>query len=262
MTTQPTPNTTTATPTNTGAKKERRTTTAQSDASGEDRTTHFYVLLDRSGSMSVMKSDVIGGFNAFLDEQLAAPGRARMTLVQFDSLNHHDVTCDAVPLATVDQLTDASFNPRGATPLLDATVGIIEQIHGRIATRAAMGKTPEEIVVITITDGEENQSRFATLEQVRTLVAGGRESGWSFVFLGAGLDAYAEAHRLGYDDGSIQAFAPHGDGAKAMWESVSRASTQMRADVAAKVSFNKAEYFRGVKEAEARRAAGSTSTDA
>jgi Mg-chelatase subunit ChlD len=222
---------------------------------------HFYVLLDRSGSMSSMKSDVIGGYNTFLAEQMEAPGRARMTLVQFDSQNHHDVILDAVPLQAVAPMTEASFNPRGGTPLLDATVTLIEKIHGRIATRAAMGKSDEEIVIITITDGEENQSRFSSLEQVRALVTGGQEAGWSFVFLGAGLDAYAEAQRLGYDTGSIQAFAADGDGAKTMWLSVSRASRQMRADLAADMAFEKKEYFRGLKEAEAQQRHGNQGSD-
>jgi uncharacterized protein YegL len=215
------------------------------------KTVHFYVLLDRSGSMGSMRSDVIGGFNSFLAEQQASPGRARLTLVQFDSQHHQEVVLDAASLHRVQPLTEASFQPRGGTPLLDATVTLIERIHGRAATRQALGKATEEIVVITITDGEENSSRRATLEQVRTLVEGGKEAGWAFVFLGAGIDAYAEAHRLGYDDGSVQAFGANGDGAKAMWRSVSRASHQLRADVAARMSVDKSAYFRGLKEAEA-----------
>jgi uncharacterized protein YegL len=235
--------------------KQKKTPTAGKSARAArkhpETTVHFYVLLDRSGSMESMRTDVIGGFNAFLDEQLAEPGRARLTLVQFDTQDHQEVLLDGAHLQNAKPLSAASFQPRGGTPLLDATVTLIERIHGRAAARKAMGKTPEEIVVITITDGEENSSRRASLDQVRSLVENGKESGWSFVFLGAGIDAYEEAQRLGYDNGSVQAFAAHGDGAKAMWKSVSRASSQLRYDVAAHMAVDKASYFRGLKEAEA-----------
>lgn len=214
------------------------------------RTVHFYVLLDRSGSMESMKGDVIGGFNDFLRTQRETAGRARMTFVQFDSQDPQDTVCDAARLEEVPELTAARFQPRGGTPLLDATAELIERVLGRQAKRKALGKATEEIVFMTITDGEENQSRKTSLDQVQKLIAAGKEDGWNFVFLGAGLDAYADAHRLGYDVDSVQAFAANGDGAKLMWSSVSRASSALRGDVIAGRSFNKAAYFRGVKEAE------------
>jgi Mg-chelatase subunit ChlD len=231
------------------AKKAKKATTRKE----APKTVHFYVLLDRSGSMESMKSDVIGGFNDFLRTQRAAEGRARMTMVQFDSQDPQDTVADAVRLEHVVELTDGRFQPRGGTPLLDATAMLIERVLGRQAKRRALGKDAEEIVFITITDGEENQSRHTTLEQVRALVTAGQADGWSFVYLGAGIDAYGDAMQLGYDIESVQAFCADGQGANEMWLSVSRAASQLRSDVAAGRSFEKAAYFRGMKEAEARR---------
>jgi uncharacterized protein YegL len=228
--------------------------TTEAKAKGEAKpTVHFYVLLDRSGSMESMKSDVIGGFNDFLRTQQATAGKARMTMVQFDTQDPHDVIVDAVRLSRVDELTPERFQPRGGTPLLDATAKLIETVLGREAKRRALGKNAEEIVFITVTDGEENQSRHTSLAQVQRLVAAGQEAGWNFVYLGAGLDAYGDAQRLGYHADSVQAFDADGEGADLMWKSVTRATLQMRSDVMAGRAFDKAAYFRGVKEAEARR---------
>jgi Mg-chelatase subunit ChlD len=220
---------------------------------GNERQVHFYILLDRSGSMESMKSDVIGGFNSFLAEQQAVKGRARLTLVQFDSQNPQETIVDAGRLKDVTPLTAATFSPRGGTPLLDATAELIERVLGRQAKRAALGSSEEEVVFITITDGEENQSVRAGLADVKRLIDVGTEHGWSFVFLGAGVDAYADAGRLGYSVDSVQAWDADGEGAQAMWGSVSRAAHTLRVDVAMNATFDKKAYFRGVKEAEARR---------
>lgn len=214
------------------------------------RTVHFYILLDRSGSMESMRADVIGGYNNLLREQRAAHGDARITLVQFDSQNPQETLLEAARLADARDLDQDTFVPRGGTPLLDATARLIETARGRASTRKALGRSTEEIVFVTVTDGEENQSTRYRLEHVRRLVEAGKADGWNFVYLGAGLDAYGDAARLGYDHGSVQAWKADGEGAGKMWGSVSRAATQLRNDVNAGVSFDKAAYFRGIKEAE------------
>jgi Mg-chelatase subunit ChlD len=214
------------------------------------RTVHFYILLDRSGSMESMRSDVVGGYNNFIAEQRGLHGRARVTLVQFDSQDPQEVLLDAVRIERAPDLAAATFVPRGGTPLLDATAMLVESVRGRLAVRKTLGRVEEEIVFVTVTDGEENQSVRSSLEDVRNLVDAGRKDGWNFVYLGAGLDAYGDATRLGYDAASVQKWSPDGEGAGKMWGSLSRAAGQLRVDVAAGNSFDKAAYFRGVKEAE------------
>lgn len=213
-------------------------------------TVHFYILLDRSGSMESMRSDVIGGYNGFIAGQRNTSGQARVTLVQFDSQDDQELLLDAVSLDRVPELTAETFVPRGGTPLLDATATMIESIHGRRAVRRVLGRTPEEIVVVTVTDGEENQSSRYALRHVRRLVDAGKADGWSFVYLGAGLDAYGDAARMGYDVESVQRWKADGEGAGKMWGSLARASAQMRQDVASGRPVDKSAYFRGVKEAE------------
>ena len=119
---------------------------------------HIYFVLDRSGSMESMASDVVGGFNGFVADQQSDGADALMTLIQFDSNDAHEVLADALPIAKVSSLTRESFAPRGGTPLYDAMGHAITDATIRIEKRRAAGEANESILFVTFTDGEENQS--------------------------------------------------------------------------------------------------------
>jgi Mg-chelatase subunit ChlD len=213
--------------------------------------THIYLLLDRSGSMESMASDVIGGFNSFLAEQQADGADARITLVQFDSQDPQEIVIDARPITAAAQLTADTFRPRGGTPLLDATGTLITRASARAEQRKTHGKKPEHVVFVTITDGEENQSRQYTREHIKTLIRAHEAAGWTFVFLGAGLDAYAEAGSIGVDARSVQAYAADGTGAKVAFAATSAAMVKRRQDVRAGAPLPApADFFGGQKLAE------------
>lgn len=170
-------------------------------------STHIHFLLDRSGSMARIAHDVIGGFNTFLAAQQAAGPDARITLVQFDSQDPHEVVQAGVPILEARPLDATIFRPRGGTPLLDATARLIERARQEANIRAANGLPKEDIVFVSITDGEENQSRETTLEQVRKLIAACEAEGWTFVFLSASLEAYHEAGTMGIAPGARMSFS-------------------------------------------------------
>jgi hypothetical protein len=214
---------------------------------------HIYLLLDRSGSMEATPGDVIGGFNQFIADQQANGPDARITLVQFDSQDPQEVLIDARGIRRAQPLTLDTFIPRGGTPLLDATGRLIARASVREAERKTLAKRPEDITFVTITDGEENQSREFTHDVIRRLVAEKQAQGWSFVFLGAGLDAYAEATSLGYDPRSVQAFAPDGAGTQASFASMSAAVQRKRERLRRGEKFDKADFWEGDKAAEADR---------
>lgn len=214
-------------------------------------TTHIYFLLDRSGSMAAMADDVIGGFNRFLADQQADGDDARMTLVQFDGGQPFEILTDALRISRVRPLTPRTFQPRGNTPLLDATGQVIVHASARAELRAALGKRPETIIVVTFTDGEENSSRRFTRHQIKTLVSAKQEQGWTFAFLGAGIDAYAESGSIGYAAGAVQAWAPDGTGAAAAFASLSRSTASRRS--AARAGAAPAPSFFVDKDAEADR---------
>lgn len=211
---------------------------------------HFYVLLDRSGSMESMRGDVIGGFNGLIAAQQADGPDARITLVQFDSQDPQEVLIDARSIHRARPLTAATFVPRGGTPLLDATGQLIVRASVREQQRSVLGKRPEAITFVTITDGEENQSREYGRRDILRLVKEKEAHGWTFAFLGAGLDAYAEAGAMGYDPRSVQAFAPDGTGAQVAFSNLSDAMVTRRRKLRNDEDYDAGDFYEGDKRAE------------
>jgi uncharacterized protein YegL len=214
---------------------------------------HLYVLLDRSGSMAAMAEQVVAGFNRLLVEQQADGHDARLTLVQFDDQEPHEVVLAAMPIAEIVPLRARDFEPRGMTPLLDATGAVIGRAARRVAELAAAGERPERPLIVTITDGEENDSREYTRRQIVELVRAKEAEGWTFAFLGAGLDAYGEADSMGYHAASVQPFAPDGAGADLAFASLSAKTADLRGKVRRGEAVDTADFFVGDKPAEADR---------
>lgn len=146
------------------------------------------VILDKSGSMGTKVHDVIGGFNLYLDElakeQAVAYG---FTLTFFDTVVA--VKYKAVPLSQVEKLNDSSYLPSGNTALLDAIGETVQTLN-----TASFDK----IITVIMTDGEENSSREWTLQGIRELIKTKESAGnWTFIFLGANLDAFSQGMSLG-----------------------------------------------------------------
>jgi Mg-chelatase subunit ChlD len=195
-------------------------------------TAHVYILLDRSGSMAGIAPDVIGGFNTFLDEQRAAGPDARITLVQFDSMDAHGVILNGAPIAEAKHLTPDIYKPRGGTPLLDATAQLIALADAAAIARKNAGLPPEQVVFVSITDGEENSSTRHTLPQVRALIDERTAQGWLFVFLSAALDAYGEAGAMGVHRMNTRTFTHDSEGATSAMMDLSARVMSLRDDLA------------------------------
>jgi uncharacterized protein YegL len=140
-------------------------------------TVHIVAIIDRSGSMYSIKEDAKGGFNKFLDEQKALPGKAVFTLAQFD--DKYDIVHDCVPLKDVGHLTDKTFVPRGMTALYDAIGKTIAHIKSK---NPFDGKKKQKVIVVITTDGQENASHEHTSDSVKVLISECRSNGWEFVF--------------------------------------------------------------------------------
>ena len=157
--------------------------------------TEIVFLLDRSGSMSGLEADTIGGFNSMLEKQKQQPGEAILSAVLFD--HECEVVYDRVNIGKAEPMTEKQYYTRGSTALLDALGGAVHHIataHRYARDEDRPGKT---IFVIT-TDGMENASRHWTNSEVRELVEHEKEKyGWEFRFLGANMDAISAAGRMG-----------------------------------------------------------------
>lgn len=152
-------------------------------------------VLDRSGSMEGSESDVIGGFNRLIQDQLNHEQKALVTTVLFNTSMRH--LHDRVPLEQVERLTATDYCPGGGTALLDALGETIKRI--KIAHRYARKEdVPAKTLVVVMTDGEENASRHYTNRQIQELVKRQEEKyGWEFMFIGADIDAFASARNIG-----------------------------------------------------------------
>ena len=159
--------------------------------------TELVFILDRSGSVSGLKADTIGGFNSMLEKQKREPGEALISTVLFDG--ESTVIHDRVAIDKVSPLTEKDYFVRGCTALLDAVGGAIHHI-GNVHKYARLEDVPDKTLFIITTDGYENASRTYTYETVRKMIERQKEKyGWEFLFLGANIDAEAEAGRFGID---------------------------------------------------------------
>lgn len=162
-----------------------------------DRTyTDITMVLDRSGSMSSLRDATIEGFNAFLAEQRATPGRCTVSLVQFD--HEYESVYTALDLAVVPPLR---LEPRGTTALLDAIGRAIHATGTRLAVMPEHER-PGSVIVGIMTDGLENASRELTHAAVKALITAQTERySWTFLYLGANQDAIEVGTGLGVDAG-------------------------------------------------------------
>lgn len=180
-----------------------------------ENLTEMVFVLDRSGSMSGLAADTIGGFNELIEKQKKIEGDAYVTTVLFD--HEYEVLHDHVALGEVVPLTDKEYFARGSTALLDAVGRTINAVGARLAA------TPEEerpahVVFVITTDGMENASREYTAKQVREMVEHQQQKySWQFVFLGANMDAVSEARNLGISAKYAADFTPSHSGVRKMY---------------------------------------------
>ncbi len=183
-------------------------------------------IIDCSGSMQSIRSDAIGGFNAFLEEQKKHPGSARLTLILFD--HEYERVHDAVDIKHVAPLSEATYTPRGTTALLDAIGRTIDDVGKRLA-ETTEEERPGTVIVAILTDGMENASSDYTRARVAEMIKHQQEKyGWEFVFLAANQDAIQEAQKLSISAKDAMNFAPTGGGVKVAYAKMSREVSDRR----------------------------------
>lgn len=191
-----------------------------------DQITELVFILDRSGSMGGLESDTIGGYNAVLAKHRAAEGRAFVNTVLFD--DRVEVLHDRIDIANVADLTAKDYYVRGCTALLDAVGGAIrhtEKVQGYLPE----GHKPGHTIFVITTDGLENASHKYSRAQVKEMIEGKQRAGWEFLFLGANMDAVAEAGSLGIAPDRAVTYLADAAGTDVMYGAVAEATCCMRA---------------------------------
>ena len=190
--------------------------------------TEIVFILDRSGSMSGLEADTIGGFNSLIAKQKKEEGQAIVSTVLFD--DRSEVLHDRVPLESIKTMTDRDYFVRGCTALLDAIGGAIHHI-GNVHKYAREEDRPEKTLFIITTDGMENASRHYTYPKVKAMVERQKSRyGWEFLFLGANIDALEIAGHFGINKDYAANYHCDEEGTALNYEVLSEAICRVRGE--------------------------------
>ena len=187
--------------------------------------TELVFVVDRSGSMGGLESDTIGGLNATLAKNREVEGECIVSIVLFD--NTSEVIVDRKPIGEVDALTTAQYQVRGCTALLDAVGDSVRYIE-KVQQILPEDYRAEHVIFAIITDGLENASRHRTYPEVKHMIEARQKDGWEFIFLGANIDAAAEAGRMGIRADRASNYVSDGEGSAIAYEAMACAQVSRR----------------------------------
>lgn len=188
--------------------------------------TELVFILDRSGSMSGLEDDTIGGFNAMIEKQKKEDGEVYVSTILFDNVSQ--VLHDRVKLKEIPKMTEKDYTVRGCTALVDAIGGAISHI-GNIHKYARPEDVPEHTMFVITTDGMENASRHYSSKEVKRMIEKQKEMyGWEFLFIGANIDAVETAAEFGINSNRAVNYHADSKGTKVLYESVSKAVCNVR----------------------------------
>lgn len=188
--------------------------------------TEIVFILDQSGSMSSLRGDTIGGYNTYIEDQKKEPGEAYLTTVLFD--DDYVLLHDHVNIHNVPPLTENDYRPSGCTALMDAIGRTINSVGQRLADTPE-DERPSHVIFVITTDGYENASKEFNRAQVKQMIEHQQSKySWQFLFLGAGIDAYAEAESIGIGGFHAMSVTANQIGTTNLYCSVSNASKTIR----------------------------------
>lgn len=190
--------------------------------------TELVFILDKSGSMSGLEKDTIGGFNSMLQKQQKIDGECRITTVLFD--NRYELLHDRIDIRAVAPMTEKEYCVGGCTALIDAVGRTIHKLVS-VQKNTAEEYRAEKVMFVIITDGEENASREYSLGQVKKMIEHEKEAyGWEFVFLGANIDAVQTAGQFGINEDRAVDYLPDATGTALNFAVMEQAVAQYRTE--------------------------------
>ena len=192
------------------------------------KKTEIVFILDKSGSMSGLEDDTIGGYNAMLEKQQKEEGQALVTTVFFDDKYH--IIHDRTNIEDISPISNKEYFVGGCTALLDAVGHTINKIVNATKYTKEESQADQVIFVIT-TDGMENSSIEYNYKKVKSMIEYQKEKyKWEFIFLGANIDAVAAAASFGIDKDRATNYHADSEGTKLNYHAVSEAISSMRVE--------------------------------
>lgn len=192
----------------------------------KNEMTELVFILDKSGSMSGLEKDTIGGFNALIEKQRKLPGDVRVTTVLFNQ--SYELLHDRINLQGVSPLTEEEYEVGGMTALLDAIGSTIQKIsNAQKGTKE--DQRADNIMFVITTDGMENASCEYNYKKIHEMIAAKKsEANWEFIFLGANIDAVATAKQFGVAEEYAVKYHADPEGTQLNYKVVSEAVTSFR----------------------------------
>ena len=188
--------------------------------------TELVFILDRSGSMSGLESDTIGGYNALLKKQKEEPGEAIITTVLFD--DNVELLHDRINVKGIRPITEKEYFVCGCTALLDAIGKTINKI-GNVQRNTTEQERADKVMFVITTDGMENASKEYNYEKIKKMVEWQKEKyGWEFIFIGANIDAISTAEKFGISSDRAANYNADGQGTRLNYEAVSNVVSELR----------------------------------
>lgn len=188
--------------------------------------TELVFILDKSGSMSGLEKDTVGGFNSMLKKQQDLEGECRVTTVLFD--NRYELLHDRIDIMGINPITEDEYCVGGSTALLDAMGKTISKITA-VQKNTEKNYRADKVMFIIITDGEENSSREFSAAQIKKMVEDRKSKyGWEFIFLGANIDAVKTASSFGISPDRASDYVPDKIGTTLNYRVMSETVTAFR----------------------------------
>lgn len=192
------------------------------------------MVVDESGSMGHLAQATMAGFNEYVEtlkkDLVGAP--AYFSAITFDSRGIRKLQVGA-PLKDAITLSPENYQPTGGTPLLDA-VG-----KAMLATDEVMAKTKADKAIVVIqTDGEENASVEFTLPVLKMSIETRQGQGWQFVFIGAGINAFNDAVKMGIDTVNTMSYRADAASTRAVFGETARNTNSLRSGLVPTMAYS------------------------
>jgi uncharacterized protein YegL len=190
--------------------------------------TELVFILDRSGSMSGLETDTIGGYNAMIEKQKKEEGEAHVTTVLFD--DQVETLTQRVSLQEVSKITEKEYYVRGCTALLDA-IGQTIHYMGNVQKYAKEEDRAGKVLFVITTDGYENSSKEYTYEKIKKMIKHQKSNyNWEFIFLGANIDAVETAKQVGIDEKYATNYVADSQGTELNYQAMNMAISCCRSE--------------------------------
>lgn len=183
----------------------------------KNNITELVFIIDRSGSMSGLESDTIGGFNSLVKKQKKEDGQCYVSTVLFS--DRSKVIHDRVSISDIKEMTEDDYCPNGCTALIDAIGGAIKHISS-VHRYIRPEDVPEHTMFVITTDGLENSSHNYSSKEVKKMVREKEKEGWEFLFIGANIDSVETAQSFGISSDRAVNYNADSKGTEILYESV------------------------------------------